>query len=341
MPFVTSVSEFRDIRHDKLMRSQLQDECKNWIPDVVWERSSRLHCAGESIARRYNVPYVLEWKDHLVDYRFSLFRSYALRLEARKCRIADYIVVESEVLRATLERDGIDPGKILVAHNAVRTDEFSRSSDWREKFRNRLSVDADTVLVGYLGSYAFYHDTQRLVLAANLVRKKEGQKKIRILMMGAGKEYSDCRRLAEELGLLDDMLILEPGVPKQEVPEVLAALDIAVLPGSTDIICPIKVQEYMAAELPVVIPDYACNREVVEGGRTGSLFAPGDEEALAGEICALAENAEIRRKFGTAARREMQRRFTWEETWGSALQRILTKSSRPGEARSADEKSGR
>ncbi len=75
---------------------------KRFLPDLIWERSSRLHCAGMLVARKIGVPYVLEWKDHLVPYRLSFYRGRALKMEKRKNHEADFIVVESEVLRQWL-----------------------------------------------------------------------------------------------------------------------------------------------------------------------------------------------------------------------------------------------
>lgn len=322
-PLVRTMSERRDIQHDAIMVKQLERVCETLKPDVIWERSCRLHCAGLVMARRLGVPYVLEWKDHLVDYRISLFRGRALRMEAKKNSEADYIVVESGVLRDALGREGVDTIKIIVAHNAVQADEFTRDESKRAKTRKDLEIDEDTVLIGYLGSYAFYHDAARLVLAANHIKRQRAGVKIKILMVGAGKEYPECRALAEKLGVLDDILLMKPGVPKEEVPGILAALDIAVLPGSTDIICPIKIQEYMACELPSVLPDYACNREVIDDGETGMLFRPKDEAALAEKIVQLAESREQRETMGRRAREEVIRRFSWEATWGAALETVL------------------
>ena len=322
-PFIHSCSERRDIQHHKIMRESLKKLCAEFQPDLIWERSCRLHCPGLETAKYLSVPYVLEWKDHLVDYRFSLFRGKALRMEAWKNRAADYIVVESDVLRDELGREGADTRKIIVAHNAVHAGQFSRDDEKRVRVREELGLDGETVLVGYLGSYAFYHDAIRLVLAADIIRKRDSSRKIKFLMVGAGKEYPDSRKLAEDLGLLEDILIMKPGVPKEEVPGILAALDIAVLPGSTDIICPIKIQEYMACELPSVVPDYACNREIIRHGETGMFFKPHDEQDLAKQICLLAEDTGMRQRIGQEARREVTQRFSWENTWGAALEKIL------------------
>jgi glycosyltransferase involved in cell wall biosynthesis len=233
------------------------------------------------------------------------------------------VVVESGVLRTGLAGQGVDVQKVIVAHNAVEPREFVRELPHRTRVRTELGVSDDTILVGYLGSYAFYHDAARLVLAADLCRNKKAKANLKFLMVGAGKEYSQTHELAVKLGLLDELLVMKPGVPSKEVPGILAALDIAVLPGSTDIICPVKVQEYMACELPVVLPDYSCNREVVRDCETGFFFEPKNAASLAETISSLAANSGLRRSVGERARAEVLRRFTWETTWGAALTAVL------------------
>lgn len=327
-PLIRSASERRDFQHDAAMTQHLEQVCESFTPGLIWERSSRLHCAGLKSARHLSVPYVLEWKDHLVDYPLSLFRDKALRMELLKNREADYIVVESGVLRDQLNSEGVDGEKIIVAHNAVNAEQFARGDKARARFRDELGLDDETILVGYLGSYAFYHDAARLVLAADIIRKGNFKGKIKILMVGTGKEYQSSRKLAEDLELLDDMLIMMPGVPKDEVPGILSALDVAVLPGSTEIICPIKVQEYMAASLPAVIPDYACNREIVTDQDTGILFKPGDATDLAGKLEYLATNSIVRVEVGKKAAFAAKLSYSWEATWGRALNDIIARINR-------------
>ena len=213
-PLVHSFSELRDIRHHENLLSPLATLCAEFRPDLIWERSYRLHCPGLATAKRFSRPYVLEWKDHLVDYRFSMFRSRALQMERRKNRETNAVVVESGVLRSQLAREGIAGENIIVAHNAVDAVVFSQEEGARTRVRNELGVGEGTILVGYLGSYAFYHDAIRLVLAANILRQRNLAGRIKILMVGSGKEYPECRKLAAEMGLLGNMLITNPAWQK-------------------------------------------------------------------------------------------------------------------------------
>jgi glycosyltransferase involved in cell wall biosynthesis len=320
-----SVSEKRDIDNDKLMQARLELMASQNKPDIIWERNSRLHCAGLKVARRIGAPYVLEWLDHLIPYSISLYHHKAVRMEKYKNQQADYIIVVSQKLREDLAKEGIDKQKILIAHNAVNPQTFQIDIAGGREYRKTLGINDDEILVGYLGSYSYYHDMTRLVLAADIL-SGQSQAKIRVLMVGKGRDYEKLHRLASDLKLLDSMLIMKPWVPKEDVPRILSALDIAVLAGSTDIICPIKVQEYMAMERTVVLPDYPCNREVVTDGKTGILFEPKNEKALAEKLLLLAKDSQLRGRLGKAARQEIIERFTWEKTWGRALQKIAHSS---------------
>ena len=320
-PFYQSVSEKLDIEHDLKIEAKLKDIVSRSRPDIIWERASRLSWAPLRVARRMSIFYVHEWIDNLIPYSLSLYHHKAVRIERYKNRESDFIVVVSSKIKEDLVKEGVEPAKILVTHNAVNPDEFKTDCDIGQKYRSELGIGKDEVLIGYLGSYAFYHDSTRLILAADILRRRNA--KVKILMVGVGKDYKKCHKLAAKLGLLDSMIIMKPKVPKEVVPKVLSALSVAVLPGSTDIICPIKVQEYMAMELPSVIPDYPANREVVTDGQTGVFFEPHNEESLAEKLLYLAENPELRNMIGRNSRQEVFERFTWKKTWGKALEEIM------------------
>ena len=140
-------------------------------------------------------------------------------------------------------------------------------------------------------------------------------------MVGTGKEYDQVRSLAEQYQVNNRNLFFLPRVPKEQVPELLVAFDIALLPGSTDIICPIKVQEYMAMGLATLAPDYACNREIINDGIDGLLFEPSNVNDLVSKIELLKENS-LRQKLGTQARQHMADNFSWSKTWVQALDHI-------------------
>ena len=80
----------------------------------------------------------------------------------------------------------------------------------------------------------------------------------------------------------------------------------------------------MAAKSVVLVPDYECNREIIDG-TNGLLFEPGSEESIAEVLVSLSGNKELCKNLGESARRTVIEKLTWDKTYGRALSRILCK----------------
>jgi len=318
--FINSLSELKDIIHNSKLFLLLSQDYSTKELDLIWERSSRLHWAGLKLARKKNIPFVLEWKDHLIDYKFSIFKWFANYIENKKLKKANYIVVESQVLKDFLIQKGVNKEKIRIALNAVNPHEFVRDEKKGIEFINKYNISKDHIIVGYLGSYAFYHDTVLLVKAAHEVLKNN--ENVTFILVGNGKDYTKCKNLATELNLFDKNFIMLEGVPKEQVPFILSAIDISVLPGSTNIICPIKIMEYMAAETAVIAPDYLCNREILDE-TNGILFKPHNVTDLSEKIQIMVSSDDKRKILAKNARCYVKNKLTWEQTWGKVLLDIL------------------
>jgi glycosyltransferase involved in cell wall biosynthesis len=66
---------------------------------------------------------------------------------------------------------------------------------------------------------------------------------------------------------------------------------------------PMALAEAAGCGVPCVSFDLSAGvRELVDDGRTGTLVRPGDVAALAGALRQLADDAELRRRYGLAAR---------------------------------------
>ncbi len=318
--FINSFSEFKDIFHDFKLGNFISKQTFDTPYSLVVERSSRLHWSGLRLAKKLNVPFVLEWKDNLIPYKFSLFKLFAVYIENLKLKKANYIIIESSVLKKELISIGIKEDKILIALNAVNSDEFLRDNLKGMNFRFNNNIPLDNIVVGYLGSYAFYHNSTLLIKAASIILNKF--QNVTFLFVGNGRDFNSCYNLALELGLFNNGLIMLDGVSKDLVPNILSSVDISVLPGSTDIICPIKIMEYMASETAVIVPDYECNREVVSEN-IGLLFKPGNVEDLVDKISLLINNSELRKKMAFNGREYVKENLSWEQTWNNALNIVL------------------
>ncbi len=332
-PLVHSVSEWRDLQHDRQLAVHLRKVLGPRVPSLVWHRASRLHLAPLELAQELGVPYVLEWIDQLLSYRVSLFHGRAAAADRRRMQEAHRVVVTSAYWKQEIADEyDIPLGRIVVSHNAVEPSEFVRDPAAGAAVRAEEGIPPDALVVGFVGSYGWYHDADLVAPAAALLRQRL-EKPVYFLMVGDGPKRAVLDEEVERLGVAD--LVKRRGAaPFREVPSLLSAMDAAVVPNNGGPrICPMKVQEYMAAQVAPVVAESPANREVVTEGETGLLFANRDPVAMAGAIEKLAREPGLAAALGRAARADVERRFTWRATFGRALQEIHP----PGSGETASE----
>jgi glycosyltransferase involved in cell wall biosynthesis len=98
--------------------------------------------------------------------------------------------------------------------------------------------------------------------------------------------------------------------PRAEVHALLRDAGLVVLPSLTEG-APLIVLEALAAGTPVVAADIGAIAEIVEHGRTGLLFRPGDGEDLAAQVEELFSRPEEgRARMRREARCEFEARYT-------------------------------
>jgi glycosyltransferase involved in cell wall biosynthesis len=106
---------------------------------------------------------------------------------------------------------------------------------------------------------------------------------------------------------------MRPHVPEADLPGILAAADIALLPYTADApayLCPLKLFEFLAAGLAVVATDMPAIAAVVDE-TTACVVPPGSPRALATTVRALADDPAARFRLGLAGRRLVSERHTW------------------------------
>jgi hypothetical protein len=177
----------------------------------------------------------------------------------------------------------------------------------RERVRAALGIGAGDVVFGIVGSlnwtsrygYCYGHE---LVRAA----RELGRPNLKVLVVGDGDGRSHLERLAgEELG----RSVLLPGrVPREDVADHLAAMDVASLPQSVDGVGAFryttKVSEYLAAGLPIVTGELPLAYDLDDGW---AWRLPGDAPWDPAYVAALAELMRTVSAEEIAVRRPLER----------------------------------
>ena len=116
---------------------------------------------------------------------------------------------------------------------------------------------------------------------------------------------------AEELNLINVVFI--PPVPKEEMPEALAAADacIAILKPIPmyATVYPNKVFDYMAAGRPVILAIEGVIKDVVEQAKAGLAIPPGNSQAIAQAVIMLFNDQAKAKKFGQNGRMHVSQHY--------------------------------
>jgi glycosyltransferase involved in cell wall biosynthesis len=106
----------------------------------------------------------------------------------------------------------------------------------------------------------------------------------RFLIVGDGIGFDDVRRRVAELGL--EQRVIMTGF-RRDVPEVMAALDVLVLPSTKSEAMSQVIPQALAVGTPVVGTSVGGTPELVRDGDTGRIVPPADAPALAAAIADL------------------------------------------------------
>lgn len=99
---------------------------------------------------------------------------------------------------------------------------------------------------------------------------------------------------------------------RTDVPDLMRAMDIFVLPSIFQDPFPTVVLEAMAAALPVVATDSGGSVEMVVDGKTGFLIPPGNIDLGTQALEKLISNPELRKEFGEAGRSRVLLEYSLE-----------------------------
>jgi glycosyltransferase involved in cell wall biosynthesis len=185
----------------------------------------------------------------------------------------------------------------------------------RRAARNRLGLAPDDVALTLVGQITPWKGQEEAVRA--LARVRHAHPSAVLFLVGEAKFVAratrhDNRSYVRRLRLIVDELELHDAVrflgEREEVPEILRACDVALLPSWAEPFGRVVV-EAMAIGVPVVATSVGGPAEIIRDGIDGLLVAPRQPDALAAAIVALLDDSDRRQALGAAARVAAMERF--------------------------------
>ncbi len=214
------------------------------------------------------------------------------------------IVTVSDSVRQTLLRCGVAGDKIEVIHHGTDVEAFARTTEDRRTLRAALGIPEDSVAVGIIGRIA-PEKGHAVLLAA--FEKVQARYPLHLVIVGNGPDEALIRSRAAAMGLADKVVFT--GF-RDDVNNVISALDVVAVPSTWDEPCSAVVQQGMAVSKPVIGTRAGGTPEMVLDDETGFLVPPADAEALAEALARLAGDAFLRKRLGAAGRERVERLFS-------------------------------
>ena len=215
------------------------------------------------------------------------------------------VVTNARMIREGLvSQEGLAADKVRVIYNGVDLERFVTSPSMRARIFSGMERAKLIVLVGNMHTDVKGQPT--LIAAASEIVSRFPQ--ARFVLVGDGDKRREFEAGAHAAGVAASFMFLGR---RNDVADILAACDIAVLPSAAEGM-PNAVLEYMAAGLPVVASAVGGNLEVIADGGTGLLVPPGNATALAQAVSRLLGDEVLALRLARTGRELVQQRFSFE-----------------------------
>jgi glycosyltransferase involved in cell wall biosynthesis len=251
------------------------------------------------------------------------------RRRALVYHLADRIVTSGDAVAGIVAAAGVPPERIVAIGPGVDTQRFHPGvSGSAVRAELGLTGPAIGLVANIRGSkgHRFFLEAAREVLRTRA--------DVRFVIVGDGVGFGDVRRRVEELGL--GACVRMTGF-RRDIPEVMAALDVLVLPSVKSEAMSQVIPQALAVGTPVVGTTVGGTPELVRDGETGRLVPPADAAALARAILDLLRDPEGARAMARRGQAEVLARHSME----AAMTRLVAVYTAAQAAQAARGRTGR
>ncbi len=225
-----------------------------------------------------------------------------------KSFLSHTIAVSQDLFAWLIDTIGARRDSVTQIYNGVDMEKFQPRAAQARDVLPAGFAGPDAVVVGTVGRLSGEKDQATLVRAFVDATIQASGVPLRLVLIGDGPLRGDLENLIRDSGVIDQVWMAGN---RKDVPDLLRALDIFVLPSLGEGISN-TILEAMACGVPVVATRVGGNPELVHDGRTGYLVAPANPTQMARAITHYATHQNDARAHGAAGRERVVRDFSMD-----------------------------
>jgi glycosyltransferase involved in cell wall biosynthesis len=191
----------------------------------------------------------------------------------------------------------------VVVNNGINQTKFDPAKTYRN-VRDELQIATNKLLVLFIARFTLHK--QPLALIHAFAKALQQNPAMHLLMVGDGDQKQEALRLIDDLQLKDHVTLESF---RQDVPDVLAAADIFVLPSLWEGL-PIGLLEAMSMGKAIIASNVDGTSEIIKDGVNGRMVQTDNlVDNTAKALVELGSNAALRQTFQQQARNTVNERF--------------------------------
>lgn len=259
--------------------------------DIVNTHSSKDGWLLGIAARLARTPLLIRSRHIDVDYPHPSVSKHAFTT------FADHVLTTSDRITSHFRQIfPIAPEDITTLPTGIDTARFTPEGP-----RASLPVQPGTPVVGMVSVLRFWKGHDTFFRAIHLLRQQK--QPIQFVVAGGGGDLELFKQIAVNLGVGPAVAFLGH---REDVPEVLRALDLLCIPSKSHEGVPQIGLQALACQTPVLGSDCGGIPEIVQDGKTGRIFPSDDHEALARRIVEAVEQKSETDRMRAAGRRMVE-----------------------------------
>jgi 1,2-diacylglycerol 3-alpha-glucosyltransferase len=324
---------YQRLAFDAMLAIKLFQIVRRHEVDVIHAHNYEAMLIGGVVGRLTGVPVIYNAINTMISElpSYNFFRPRVLATGLAKLldylvpRMADKIIADTDELRSFILDQGVEPERVITIHSGVRPEMFQARDGAR--VRERFAV-GDAPLILYTGTFDGFQGLDYLMAAFRIVYDREPTARLLLLSSTITRAHrAKYETMARDLGFASRFTIASSTL--DELPDFLAAADVAVVPRPNSPGIPTKLLNYMAAGNAIV--SFKQSATILQHKVTAFLVEPATAENFAQGILHVLDNPALAQKLRANVQSFVIGRFDWpsiavrlEAVYGS-----LARKSRP------------